>query len=100
MPKEKSYKKSGDFKKYYDTELKRNIWVLGYFGGGSVNILAALEIAKDYAKATGSPLENVKIDEILSSRRFKGFKFIFSTDEQKKERGVEASENVYAWLRD
>lgn len=91
---------NGDFKKYYDTKLKRNIWILGYFGGGSVTITEAYELAKEYSKATDAPLEEVRIDEILSSRRFKGFKFIFSTVEQKKEPEAEAMDNVYAWLRD
>ncbi len=90
----------GDFKKYYDTTQKRNIWVLGYFGGGSVNICDAYHLSKQYAEATGVPLENVKIDEILSSRRFKGFKFLYSNDVQASEAGSEQMENVYAWLRD
>lgn len=93
---------NGDFKKYYDTKLKRNIWVLGYFGGGSIIIMDALKIAVDYARATGVPIETVLIDEILSSRRFKGFKIVYSILEQKREKGknVTEDENVYAWLRD
>ncbi len=99
MPKGKLY--NGDFKKYFDSKHKRNFWVLGYFGGGSLNVIDSMTVAKDFAKATGLPLETVQIDEILSSRRFKGFKFLFSTVEnQKQEKGVEASEDVYAWLRD
>ncbi len=39
----------GDFKKYYDTNQKRNIWILGYFGGGSVNIVDAFVLATQYA---------------------------------------------------
>ncbi len=89
----------GDFKKYYDTTQKRNIWVLGYFGGGSINISEAYTLSKQYADAVGVPLENVKIDEILSSRRFKGYKFMYSNDEREMEAGAEQMENVYAWLR-
>lgn len=93
-------KTHGDFKKYFDSRLKRNIWVLGYFGGGSVNIAEAFDLVKQYAKATAVPLDTVQIDEVLSSRRFKGFKFIYSMDKQKKEKDAEEMENVYAWLRD
>lgn len=93
---------NGDFKKYYDTKLKRNYWVLGYFGGGAVAIMESFKVAVDYARATGVPIESVKMDEILSSRRHKGFKFVYSTLEQTREKGknVTEDENVYAWLRD
>lgn len=96
-----AYQRNNDFKKYYDTTLKRNIWVLGYFGGGSVNIVDAYQLALEYAKATNVPLESVHIDEILSSRRYKGFKIIFSTVEQEMESDCNfAIDKVYAWLRD
>lgn len=95
-----NYKTHGDFKKYYDPKLKRNIWVLGYFGGGSVNISDALEIATDYADATHVPLNTIQIDEILYSRRFKGFKFIYSINSQAKEQDAEEMQDVYSWLRD
>ncbi len=92
---------NADFTKYYDIEQKRNIWVLGYFGGGSLNVLETLSVAMDYAKATGLPLESVKIDEVLSSRRFKGFKFVYSMAEnQKPEEGTSQMLNVHQWLRD
>lgn len=90
----------GDFKKYYDKTQKRNIWVLGYFGGGSVVITEALDLAKLYAKANGVPLDTVKIDKILHSRRYKGFKFIYSQTEQKPEAGADIMDNVYQWLTD
>lgn len=90
----------GDFKKYYDTTIKRNYWALGYFGGGAVNIVDAMELAKQYAKSTGVELETVVIDEILKSRRFKGFKIIYSTTEQLPEIDAHQSDNVYAWLTD
>jgi uncharacterized membrane-anchored protein len=91
---------NGDFKKYYDTTQKRNIWVLGYFGGGSVNIMDAYRVACDYSNTINVPIGAVKIDEVLSSRRFKGFKFIYAITEQTPEPGAEVMENVHAWLRD
>jgi hypothetical protein len=94
--------KTGDFCKYYDSTQKRNYWVLGYFGGGSVSVVDALELGKEYSDLTGVPLESVRIDEILQSTRYKGFKFIFSTVEQEKEpdvKNVDIMENVHAFLR-
>jgi hypothetical protein len=95
--------KNADFKKYFDTTQKRNIWVLGYFGGGAVNVLDALVLANDYAEQCKVPLATVVIDEIQSSRRFKYFKYIYSTVEQKRCKGVEHGEvmqDVHRWLRD
>jgi hypothetical protein len=94
------YKRSADFKKYYDSKLKQNIWVLGYFGGGPVKIVTAYELAQEYAQSTNVPLETVTIDEIMYSRRFKGFKFISSQVPQKKEPDAEESDNVFGWLHD
>lgn len=90
---------NGDFKKYYDTQLKRNYWVLGYFGGGAINIVEAMDLAKQYAESTGVPLNTVCMDEILRSRRYKGFKFIYSSEKQQPEQNTEQMNNVYAWLR-
>lgn len=73
----------GDFQRYFSTSQKRNIWLLGYFGGGAVNICEAMVVAEQYAKETGVPVETVKIDEVLKSRRYKGFKFVYSNVEQK-----------------
>ncbi len=101
MEKKYDLTKHPDFKKYYDTTQKRNYWVLGYFGGGSVNIMDAYRVATQYTIANNKVnIETVQIDEILSSRRFKGFKFIYSQIEQPKEVGAEEMENVHAWLRD
>lgn len=97
-----SFDRPGDFKKYYDTELKRSYWVLGYFGGGSIKISEIIPIIAAYAKENGVPFEKVYVDEILASRRFKGFKFI-STTEKMENVGVgevTEMEKVYAWLRD
>ncbi|MFA5207447.1 MAG: hypothetical protein WC428_02205 [Candidatus Paceibacterota bacterium] len=92
--------KNADFKMYYDKGQMRNIWVLGYFGGGAVNITNALALANEYAKKTGVPVETVCIDEVLSSRRFKGFKYMYSTQFQKKVKSAVEMENVHQWLRD
>jgi len=98
---EYDYKNHGDFKKYYDKGMKRNIWVLGYFGGGAVNIADAEFLAKDYAKENNVPYKNVKIDEIFKSRRFKGFKYMYSTDEQViPDTEAEILDDVFKWLTD
>lgn len=95
------YKRNGDFRKFYDTTQKRNFWILGYFGGGSINIVDAYQLAQEYAEANKVPLQSVQIDEIFSSRRFKGFKFIYSQAEQEIEADTDLSiNNVYAFLRD
>ena len=92
--------KNADFKMYYDKGQMRNIWVLGYFGGGAINITEALALANEYANKTGVPVQTVCIDEIMSSRRFKGFKYMYSTQWQKKAKGAIEMENVHQWLRD
>jgi hypothetical protein len=100
----KDYQNSPDFTKYYDTESKRNIWVLGYFGGGSINVSDAFTRAKHFAEENNVPLNTVQIDEIHSSRRFKGFKFLFSTvDTQQRGDCVEdltEMPNVFNFLTD
>jgi hypothetical protein len=92
--------KNADFRKYYDTTEKRNIWVLGYFGGGAVNIVDAHRLAKEYAKECKVPLETVEIDEVLSSRRFKGFKYLYSIVEQEIAGATHVMNDVHKWLRD
>jgi hypothetical protein len=91
-------KTHGDFRKLYDTTQERAYWVLGYFGGGSVNIAEAYELAKQYAESTKSPLSDVQIDEVLHSRRYKGFKVLFSSGKTKKEKDSEEHENVWNML--
>lgn len=93
--------KHGDFRRYYDNGQKRNYWVLGYFGGGSVNIAEAYELAKQFSEAINVPINSVHIDEIFKSRRFKGFKFIYSNVEnQTPEKDTDAMDNVWSWLSD
>lgn len=90
---------NADFKKYYDISQKRNIWVLGYFGGGAVNIQDAYQVGVDYAIKTDVMFNTVVIDEITSSRRFKGFKIVYSTTIQPPDPEAKQMENVYEWLR-
>lgn len=92
-----SVKEHGDFKNYFDTTLKRNYWLLGYFGGGSINVKDAYEAASEFANAIGVPIETVKIDEVLSSRWCKGFKYLYSTAmNQTPEDGSDHLKNVFA----
>jgi len=90
----------GDFQIYYDVAQKRNYWLLGYFGGGSVCISDAMELAKEYAEVNNVPLDTVKIDEVLYGRRYKHFKYLFSTDEQVPDINSMHLENVYKFITD
>ena len=94
--------KNGDFRKYYDTDQKRNYWVLGYFGGGAVNICEAMRLAEEYAEICKVPVETVKIDEVLHSRRFKGFKYIYSqyAEQEICDGCTHIMNNVFSWLSD
>ena len=94
-------KKHGDFKKYYDTDLNRNYWMLWYFGGGSINLKSVQEVAEQFAEATGVPYETVFIDEILNSRRFKHCKYISSSaPDQNPEEDSYQTTSVYGWFLD
>lgn len=89
-----------DFKKYYDTKIKQNIWVLGYFGGGAVNIIDTYKISVLFAKSVGVSLKTINIDEIFVSRRFKGFKYLyFTVDNQIPELDSQQMDDVHKWLR-
>jgi len=95
------YKETPDFKMYFCDKLQRHIWVLGYFGGGSINFKAFEEVALDFSKKTGVDINTVTIDEIMKSRRFKGFKFIWSdVDNQSPLVGSEVMDDVYSFLTD
>ena len=69
---------NGDFKKIYDTSLGRHFWLLGYFGGGALNVISAYEVAQDYAEAYDIPLSTVCFDEVMDSRFVKHFKYCYS----------------------
>lgn len=91
--------KHGDFKRYYDTTQKRNYWVLGYFGS-VINISAAMDAAKQYAEANNVPLDTICIDEITQSKRYKYFRYIYSSLQQEQALGATALDNVFKWLTD
>ena len=90
--------KNGDFKIYYDTTQKRHYWLLGYFGNTSVADI--YEAGVIFSWAHNVLLETVQYDEILSSRRFKSFKFLSSQQEQQPHPEAVQMENVYQFLRD
>ena len=92
--------KHGDFKEYYDIDLKVHVWVLGYFGGGEINVVDSMKIAQQYAQKYGVSLESVNIAEIEKSRSFKYFKYIKSSEEQQPSKTADIMENVFQWLTD
>lgn len=73
-------KKIRDIKKYYDITHKVNIWLLGYFGGNSINISRAYTIALQYAKETNTKIESIHIIENFST--YNSFKYIISNTKQ------------------
>lgn len=92
---------SRDFKKYYCKTMKQNIWVLGYFGGGRVNIFNAWNLALEMAATLNVDVCTIHIDEIFQSRRFKGFKYLVSNvQNQQPEPDASIEENVFKWLMD
>jgi hypothetical protein len=97
----KNFSEVSDFKKYYDKERKMNIWVLGYFGGGSLNISDTYTVGRKYSRENKVPMNTVKIDEIFKSSRYKGFKFVFSLHNQEVGSDVDTNnilDNVMAYL--
>jgi len=84
-----------DFKCYYDKNHLINYWLLGYFGGGNINISKAMEVAKEYAAINNVPLESVMIDEIQKSTRCKYFKYIYSEVTQHPMQGAFETESFY-----
>lgn len=93
------YTRNADFAKYYDTNLKRNYWVLGYFGGGAINIADAYSICSELSNEINVPIGSIHIDEILKSSRYKHFKIIYSIQEnQTPEEDAYSSENVWGLL--
>ena len=94
--------RNGDFKPFFCQKIKRHIWVLGYFGGGSVNFKRFKDVAEDFSNTIGCSISSVSIDEITHSRRFKNFKFVFSAEKNQKpiEDFSEISNDVFDWLHD
>lgn len=92
---------NGDFVPYYCNTTKKHIWVLGYFGGGSINYKRFVEVAKDFSDTVGVDINTVCIDEIQNSRRFKYFKYLTSTKpNQIPVDGSVVRNNVFNWLYD
>lgn len=90
-----NWKEHPDFDIRYDIRLKRNYWLLGYFGGGSINILDAYNLAIEYVKDYSVPLDSVRIDEVLHSRRYKSYKVIYSTADMGADKNATVSNNVW-----
>jgi hypothetical protein len=90
----------GDAKKYFCKKNKINVWVLGYFGGGSFKVGDITTICDSYADLVDVPIESIKMGEIRGSRRFAGFKFIYSEDTNIPEGEAEEIDNVFGWLND
>lgn len=91
----------GDFEVMYCQSTKRHYWLLGYFGGGSINVAKAMEVAKRYCEIYGTSIESVLIDEISQSRRYKYFKVIYSNEDKELveiEEKPYVNENVWGFI--
>lgn len=93
--------RNGDFKAYYCQKTKIHMWVLGYFGGGSLNFGMFKKAALDFSSTTGCDISDVNIDEIHKSSRYKYFKYMYSTvaNQEPVDESV-VKENVWQWLND
>ena len=92
---------SADRKKYYCSRQKKHIWVLGYFGGGSINLSSAMEVAAQFSTETGIDAKTISIAEINYSRRFKNFKYLYSDAlNQLPLADSIIHDNVFEWLFD
>ena len=98
MEKKHFKKYNGDFKVIYCEDLQRNYWLLGYFGGGALNISDAHLVAQDYAEETGVPLESVVFDDVSVSRFVKYFKYCFSSETQVPLEGALIVESFHQFL--
>ena len=88
-------------RKYFCKLLNRNIWELGYFGGGATNFKDFESITKTFVEETNVPIESVFISEIFKSRRFKHCKYVYSlAPNQKPCDSAEIIDDVHKWLED
>lgn len=96
------YRTHGDFQRYYDTSLKRSYWTLGY--ATNITIPEIYQLGKQFAKENKVDISLIRFDEILSSRRFKHFKVLYSTVENEMpnlpKKKISESTNVWGWLTD
>lgn len=90
--------KHGDFARYWCRQTKREYWLLGYFGGGAINVSAAMSVAKIYAEKTGCDVDDINIDEIQNSRWCKYFKCVYNQKQGlKKPSSGKIRETDNAW---
>lgn len=90
-----------DYRLYFCENTQRNFLTLGYFGGGSINVSEAFKTATEFAEVAKVDIETVQIDEVNTSRRFKGFKVLFSIAlDQKPAPKAESIKDVWVWLTD
>ncbi len=95
------YKGNADFKKYYCQTWKKNVWVLGYFGGDDIEFGMFKEVAEGFEFETGLDINTIKIGDVRSSRRFRGFKYIYSTSKGQEPLADSITiGDVYKWLTD
>lgn len=98
---DKPMDESTDRKKYFCEKIKKHVWVLGYFGGGGINVGDLFKVVGQLSYEAGIKIETVNVIEIISSRRFKFFKFI--TSDEPNQEPLEDSivvDDVYSWLYD
>jgi hypothetical protein len=89
-----------DFRRLYSTNSKRNIWLLGYFGGGDINILDVHSAAIQFSSQNNVPLETIKIGEIQVSQWCKYFKFLYSSqDDQSPHEESQIIEDFYKFIQ-
>ena len=88
------YRTHGDFKRYYDTKLKRAYWLLGY--ATNITIPELYELAKHFAEENKVDIETIRFDEILNSRWCKYFKVLYATTEHEKP-NVDITEHNACW---
>ena len=70
------YIRNNDFKKIYCKKHNTIYWILGYFGGGSVNFEMFASVAKEFSDEYNVDINEICIDEIFKSNWCKHFKFI------------------------
>lgn len=91
----------GDFQRLFCKTANFNYWLLGYFGGGAVNVQDMEIVAKQFAEKNGVPYESVRLDTITSSRRYKNFRYVFSVHKgQVPETNSSVMNDVYNHITD
>lgn len=92
------YRSHGDFKRYWDTELKRAYWLLGYATNITLTELWAL--ANNFAEENKIDIDEIGFDEIQSSRWCKYFKVLYAkTEHEKPSFDISEYKGVWALFR-